>query len=318
MAEYDVVCLGLMLTDVLAQPIRRLPDPGRLELVDRIEMHTGGCALNTGLALARLGARVAMMGLVGEDGFGDFVLQEIRRARADCRGVRRTSAAGTSATVVLVSPGGERTFIHSLGANALLGLEHVDFDLIARARILHIGSVGLLPALDGEPMAQVLQRARELGVATSLDTVWDPMGRWLTIVEPCLPYVDLFLPALHEAKAITGLEDPEEIARFFLDRGPRVVAIKMGDRGCLVTDGSTWIRETAFPVEVVDTTGAGDAFVAGFLMGWLKGWPLEQLARLANAVGALCVTAVGATCGVRSLDETLEFIKSHRSWPQDA
>ncbi|MDZ7373034.1 MAG: carbohydrate kinase family protein [candidate division KSB1 bacterium] len=312
MAEYDVVCLGLMLTDILAQPLRRVPDPGRLELVDRIEMHTGGCALNTGLALARLGARVAMMGLVGEDGFGDFVLQEIRRANADWRSVRRTNAAGTSATVVLVSPEGERSFVHTLGANALLSLEHVDFDVIARSRLLHIGSVGLLPALDGEPMAQVLRRARELGVSTSLDTVWDPMGRWLRIVEPCLPYVDLFLPALHEARAITGLEDPEAIARFFLNRGPKVVAVKMGDQGCLVTDGQQWIREPAYAVNVVDTTGAGDAFVAGFLMGWLKAWPLQKVAQFANAVGAMCVTAIGATQGVRSLEETLAFMDSYQ------
>jgi len=215
--------------------------------------------------------------------------------------------------VVLVSPEGERSFIHTLGANALLAPDHVDFDLVGRAQILHIGSVGLLPSLDGEPMAEVLRRARELGATTSLDTVWDPLGRWAKVVEPCLPHVDLFLPALHEARAITGLEEPEENARFFLDRGARIVAVKMGDRGCLVTDGDTWLTVPAYSVDVVDTTGAGDAFVAGFLMGWLRNWTLERIARFANAVGAMCVTSVGATSGVRSAEETLRFMREREA-----
>lgn len=308
MADYDVVCVGLLLTDILAKPLQRFPEKGRLELVDTIEMHTGGCALNTGIALARLGARVAMAGLVGQDGFGDFVLETIRREGADPIGVKRTPESGTSATVVLVSPEGERSFVHTMGANALLGIEHIDQDLVERAELLHVGSVGLLPRLDGEPMAQLFAQARAKGVTTSLDTVWDPFSRWLKIVEPVLPHVDIFLPALHEARAITGLEEPHDMARFFLDRGVRVVALKMGDRGCLVTDDEQWIEAPAYPVEVVDTTGAGDAFVAGFLMGWLKNWPLAKIARFANAVGAMCVTAIGATRGVRSLEETLRFM----------
>ena len=309
---YDVISAGLLLTDVLAQPLRTLPEPGRLSLVDRIKLHTGGCALNTGIALARLGARVGLVGLVGEDGFGDYVLQSIQREGADPVGVQRVQTAGTSATVVLVNPEGERSFIHSLGANALFSPEHIDLGLVSQTKIFHVGSVGLLPALDGQPMADVLRQARARGAVTSLDTVWDPFGRWLEIVEPCLPHVDIFLPALHEARMITGLDKPDEIARFFLDRGARVVAVKMGANGCYVADGEQSFHVPGYEVDVVDTTGAGDSFVAGFLVGWLQGWPLEEIARFANAVGALCVTAVGATAGVRSFDETLRFMREHQ------
>ncbi len=309
--RYDVISAGLLLTDVLAQPLRTLPEPGLLSLVDTIKLHTGGCALNTGIALARLGVRVGLVGLVGEDGFGDFVIQSIQREGADPVGVRRVSEAGTSATVVLINPEGERSFIHTLGANALFSAKDVDLELAASARIFHVGSVGLLPAFDGEPMATVLQQVRSHGVITSLDTVWDPFGRWLKVVEPCLPHVDLFTPALHEARMITGLEEPEANARFFLERGARVVAVKMGAEGCFVADREHAFHVPGYTVDVVDTTGAGDSFVAGFLVGWLQGWPLEKIARFANAVGALCVTAVGATAGVRSFDETLRFVQEH-------
>ncbi|NOZ56871.1 MAG: sugar kinase, partial [Calditrichaeota bacterium] len=241
------------------------------------------------------------------------VLQSIQREGADPVGVQRVPSAGTSATVVLINPEGERSFIHTLGANALFSAEHVDLDLAASARIFHVGSVGLLPAFDGEPMAEVFRQVRSRGVITSLDTVWDPFGRWLKVVEPCLPHVDLFLPALHEARMITGLEEPEANARFFLERGAKVVVIKMGAEGCYVADGEREFRVPGYRVDVVDTTGAGDSFVAGFLVGWLQGWPLEKIARFANAVGALCVTAVGATAGVKSFDETLRFMQEQAS-----
>jgi sugar/nucleoside kinase (ribokinase family) len=123
--------------------------------------------------------------------------------------------------------------------------------------------------------------------------------------------VDYFVPSLAEAQALTGLADPEDIARALLDRGVGVVALKMGSAGCLVASGTHgWLRLPAFEVPVIDTTGAGDAFAAGFMAGVWLGWSLEQTARLANAAGALCVTGAGASGNVRSLPETLAFIDS--------
>jgi len=306
---FDVICLGIMVADVLARPVKRLPARGTLDVVERMELHTGGCAVNTGIALAKLGVRTAVMGKVGEDGFGDYIINTLHRYHIDTAGVLRDHVANTSATMVMIGPDGERSFIHYLGANAELRAADIDLALAARGRILHIAGHNLMSKFDGADAATILQAARQRGVATSLDTAWYSTGRWFSLIEPCLPHIDYFVPSFEEASRIAGRSDPAEVARFFLDYGMKLVALKMGDQGCYVTDGHEAVRLPAYPVTPVDTTGAGDAFAAGFLAGIIQGWDLERTARFANAVGAMCVTAIGATSGVKSLDETMAFLQ---------
>jgi len=310
---FDVICLGIMVADVLARPVKRLPARGTLDVVERMELHTGGCAVNTGIALAKLGVRTAVMGKVGEDGFGDYIINTLHRYHIDTAGVLRDRVANTSATMVMIGPDGERSFIHYLGANAELRAVDIDLALAARGRILHIAGHNLMSKFDGADAATILQAARQRGVATSLDTAWDSTGRWFSLIEPCLPHIDYFVPSFEEASRIAGRSDPAEVARFFLDYGMKLVALKMGDQGCYVTDGHEAVRLPAYPVTPVDTTGAGDAFAAGFLAGIIQGWDLERTARFANAVGAMCVTAIGATSGVKSLDETMAFLQKMES-----
>ncbi len=309
--DKPIVCLGILVADVVGRPVRAIPDPGRLVLVEEMALHTGGCALNTATGLARFGLPVEVIGKVGTDPFGDFLVQAMAQRGIGTRGVSRDPEIGTSATMVMVAPDGERRFVHYIGANARLRPEDVDPALIAGASILHVAGALVLPGLDGPPMARILQTARSAGVITFLDTVWDDTGRWMELLGPSLPYVDYFVPSLAEAQALTGLDDPREVARALLDRGVGTVGLKMGEAGCLVVSGGGEpLHLPAFAVPVVDATGAGDAFAAGFIAGVWLGWPLEQTARLANAAGALCVTGSGASGQVRSLAETLAFMDS--------
>jgi sugar/nucleoside kinase (ribokinase family) len=306
-----VVCLGIMVADVVGRPLRAVPEAGRLVLVDEMSLHTGGCAVNTATGLARLGLPVEVLGKVGTDPFGDFLLEQLDERGIGRRGVSRDEACGTSATMVMVDPEGERRFVHYIGANARLTLEDVDFDVVESASILHVAGSLVLPGLDGQPTAELLTRARAAGVTTFLDTVWDDTGRWLDLLGPSLPYVDYFVPSLAEARALTGMTDPQAVAGALLDRGVETVGLKMGADGCLVmTSTGESLQAPAFRVKAVDATGAGDAFAAGFIAGVWHGWALDETARLANAVGALCVTGLGASGGVRSLRETLAFIAS--------
>jgi len=308
-----VVCLGILVADVVGRPLRALPGRGRLVLVDEMSLHTGGCAVNTATALAQLGTPVEVMGRVGPDAFGDFLLSELRTRGIGVGSVARDPETGTSATMVMVDADGERRFVHYIGANARLTLEDVDWDVVERASILHVAGALVLPGLDGRPTAELLGRARSAGVTTVLDTVWDDTGRWMQLLEPCLPHVDYFVPSLEEARALTGQDEPEDIGHALLDHGVGTVGLKMGAAGCLVmTDAGESLRIPAFEVDAVDATGAGDAFAAGFIAGVWQGWSLEDTARLANAVGALCVTGPGATGGVRSLRDTMAFMQSAR------
>lgn len=310
-SDNSIICLGIMVADVVGRPVHEVPEPGRLVLVEEMGLYAGGCAVNTATVLARFDLPVEVVGKIGQDPFGDFLLDVLDRRGIGDAGVQRDDTTGTSATMVMVGPDGERRFVHYIGANAELRLADVDMALLNRASILHIGGSLVLPGIDGAPTAELLRRARAAGLLTFLDTVWDDSGRWMEMLEPCLPHLDYFVPSLPEARALTGYEDPEQMGRSLLDRGVGAVGIKMGDAGCLVMDQSgVSFRLPAFQVEAVDATGAGDAFTAGFIAGVWKGWSLEKTARLANAAGALCVTGSGAAGNTRSLSETLDFMAS--------
>ena len=297
----DVVCLGILVADVIARPVDELPPPGSLGFVQQLVLRSGGCAINTATALARLGLAAAVAGKVGCDPFGDFLLGVLDERVLDSRLVVRDEAAPTSATVVLVEGSGERTFLHLKGANAELRRDELDTEQLLAGRALHVAGALVLDALDGEPCAVLLAEAQARGLMTSIDTVWDASGRWGRIL-PALPHADVFMASLAEAQAITGERDVESAAHALRAAGAAQVVVKLGADGCYVAGIG---RIDPVPVEAVDGTGAGDAFAAGLLYGLLDGWSIERAARLANAAGALATTAVGASEGVRDLVETL-------------
>jgi len=304
----DVLCLGIFVADVLAKPIEKIPELGKLELFDEMELHTGGCANNTAIGLARLGISSGTMGKVGKDGLGDFIIRNLEENKVDTQGMKRSDEANTSFTFVMIAPNAERSFFHYIGANATLKYEDINFDLIKECKILHIAGSFLMPGFDGEVTAKVLREAQKLGIMTALDTAWDSKGNWLNLLEPCLDYVDIFLPSIEEAKMLTNLTEPARIADFFLNYGIKIVGLKMGIEGSYIRTQDEEIRLPAYKVRTVDTTGAGDAFVAGFLAGIIMGWNLEKTVQLANATGAACVTAIGTTAGIKSLEDTMKII----------
>ncbi|MHC5036201.1 MAG: carbohydrate kinase family protein [Planctomycetota bacterium] len=307
----DVLCVGILVADVVARPVRGMPERGTLDLVSEIQLHSGGCAANTGVALAKIGVSAGIAGKVGRDPFGDFLEEAVRKHGLDVGGVVRDPQEGTSATVVLVDAEGERTFIHYAGANRHFRESDIDLEAHRGCKILHLAGSLLMRDLDGEPSARLLKRAREMGMVTSMDTAWDATGRWMETVGPCLPHTDIFMASLEEAKRITGCEKVGEIAGRLREGGAGAVALKMGERGCFIEAEGETITLPAFPVEVVDTTGAGDAFAAGFLAGRVHEWSWEKTARFACATGALCCTRLGATEGIKSLEETEGFLRMH-------
>lgn len=300
-----IVCLGQFTADVVVTTVDALPEKGKALLVDDISLHNGGCACNTAVALGTLGMDTGVIGKVGRDALGDFLINVMRDAGLDTAGMVRDPSMTTSATAVMVHADGERSFLHYRGGNAVFTEDDVDYALIEQAEILHVAAALLVGGLDGEPMGRVLARAREFGVTTCLDSAWDAAGRW-DLVHPSLPHLDYFVPSLEEAQMITGRKEPPVIAEALLEKGVQTVVITLGPDGCYARSANRELSVPAFTVDrVVDTLGAGDSFVAGFLTGIARGWDLEQSCRLANAAGACCVGAPGTT-GIRSLEEILE------------
>jgi sugar/nucleoside kinase (ribokinase family) len=307
----EVVCLGILVADIWARPVDDWPQRGRLAVVKETGIGLGGCAANTGVALARVGVATAVQGCVGFDGLGDLVIEALRRDGIDVSGIRRTEAANTSTTLILIDSPGERTYLHCFGADGYLDPAGVDLDAIRSAKLLHLGGVLLMPGFDGEPQAEVLAAAQAAGVTTSVDTAWDDRGLWMTLVGPLLPHTDIFLPSLPEAQQLTGRERPEDVAQALLDTGVKIVGLKMGPDGSYVRTADAELRVPAYPVEVMDGSGAGDAFVAGFLYGYLRSWDLERTTKFANALGGIATTAPGTTSGIRGYDQVIELLERH-------
>ena len=300
----DAVCLGILVADVIARPVARLPEPGSLALVDEVCLRGGGCALNTATALARLGLSVSCAGKIGVDPLGDFLVSLLEERGLERSLVLRDPTVPTSATVALVDGDGERTFLHVPGANGSLRADELELERLLATRVLHVAGALVMPALDGAPTAALLAEARTRGVLTSLDTVWDATGRWERL-EPSLPHLDLLCLGAAEARALSGGLEPPEAAAWARRRGARTVAVKLGADGCYI-EGDEFAGHVPAPrVHAVDSTGAGDAFAAGLIYARLHGWPLERSARFANAVGAAATTAVGAAEGLPTLEEAL-------------
>ena len=307
--QMDVLSLGIFVADMLGKPIDHFPEKGKLVLFDELEIHTGGCANNTAIALARLGVSVGAMGKIGNDRFGDLILHTLAENQVDTAGIQQNVNVNTSFTFVAIASDGERSFCHYIGANGELSEDDLNWDIIKTAKILHIAGALVMPRFDGQPMANVLQKAKTLGITTSLDTAWDATGKWLETLEPCLPFVDIFLPSLTEAQHLTGKSEVREISTFLRNYGISTIGLKMGERGSYVSTPEEELFVPAYPVNIVDATGAGDAYVAGFLTGTVKGWDLKTTAELASATGAACVTAIGTTAGIQNLEETMKICK---------
>lgn len=305
----EVACLGILVADVLGRPVNEWPQRGRLALVDEITLGLGGCAANTATCLARLGVDVAVMGCVGEDGFGDFVVERLANEGIDTTGVYRTDAANTSVTLVMIDDAAERTFLHYPGANGQVRPERLDMDLIKSARLLYIGGALVMPGFDGPLQAQVMAEAQSAGLITYLDVVWDDTGRWMEFLAPVLLYTDIFSPSLPEGQAMSSREDPADVAQFLLDAGAKIVALTMGAEGCYVRTVDAELRVPAYAVDVIDGTGSGDAFTAGFIYGHLQGWDLERTSKFACALGALATTAVGTTAGVKDYQQVVSLLR---------
>ncbi len=312
-AETDVVCAGILVADIFVPPLPRLPEAGELLATDDFLLDTGGCAANTAASLRKLGVSASVVGKVGSDDFGTFVLDNLAAKGLDTTGVARSANFGTSKTVILPVKGQDRRYLHTFGANADFRAEDIPPVLLDRARVFYLGGYLVLPALEQAALSALFRRARAGGARTVLDVVVPAGGAgWsLSVLEQVLPHTDLFLPNREEAQLLTGERDPARQAERLLAAGCDRVVITQGADGALYADRHDQFFTPAFPVEVVDGSGAGDAFAAGVIVGLLEGWDARRMLRFASAVGASACTQLGCTAGVFTRAEAEAFLQSH-------
>jgi sugar/nucleoside kinase (ribokinase family) len=314
--KVDCFCAGILVADHLCAPIDHLPSAGELVLADDLPLQIGGCAANAAIDLARLDVRVGILGCVGQDLFGQFVIETLSAQGINTRHVRRMAGVGTSGTLIVNVRGEDRRFIHTIGANGVLRAEDIPLDLVTQARVFYVGGYLLMPGLRQEGLAILFRQARESGVRTVLDVVMpDAQDHWRDI-ESLLAHTDVFLPNDDEAQALTGLADPLAQAERFLAAGAGAAVITCGEHGTLLaareSSGDT-LRAKAgtYAVPFVGGTGAGDAFTAGYIAGMLQDLDPLGCLRWGSALGASCVRGIGATETVFRRQEAEEFLAQH-------
>jgi len=307
-----VNCLGVLVVDALSGPLAHYPEPGSVTQVvtTSIRFAAGGGAANTGGALARLGVDVGVFSKVGNDVNGAFVQRELEDHGVDTHGIKVADGESTPFTFVGIHPNGERTFIHTPGANLTFNVADVDREALLTADYLLYQDCWVLPGFDGAPGAELLAAARQRGVVTLLDECWG-LGPNRMIFETMLPCCDYVLPSIDDLHAIYPALSATDLATHLLAHGATTVVLKMGAEGCLVCRGTDRTHLPALPAPVVDTTGAGDCWNAGFIAALAHGAELLTAAAFGNACAAFCIGAVGGTAGVpdyQTVQQRLEAI----------
>jgi sugar/nucleoside kinase (ribokinase family) len=302
MSNPEIICIGLVVMDIIASPISKAVLEVDSSKLTTLDYQPGGDALNTAINMASLGASVALFGRCGADPAG----REIKRIASQCGvntdGLVLNESCATSTSIVMIDGQGDRHFAYFGENNDALSVKDINQELFRHGVHVHLGSAMALASLDGPGIARLFRKAKKRGCTTSMDVTWDVDGIWLDKIDEALRYTDFFLPSHYEARFITKKETPEEMAAFFAAYGIKRLVIKMGAQGCFCTDFNKAWMEPAADVEtekVVDTTGAGDCFVAGFLLGTLRGLDFQSCTKLGSLLAGECIQSFGATAGIR-------------------
>jgi sugar/nucleoside kinase (ribokinase family) len=297
------LAVGVHVLDVHVLHVESIPEGSDGQLVERISLSPAGTAGGTAVVLAKLGVPVTSVGAVGDDPPARVLRSLLEQHGVDTSGLVQREAQ-TSSSVLPVRPNGDRPAWHCIGANGAFTVADVDRETVATADLLHLGGPEFL---GGDAAAEVLAHARAQGTVTSVDLLAPGDPDMLAWVGACLPHADYVLPNDEQLRGLTGEDDLVGAAQVLLDRGVGCVAVTAGADGAVVVDREGATRVPAFDVDVVDTTGCGDAFSAGFLAGILAGRSPQEAAVLGNATAAQVVQGVATDHGTYDLASVEAF-----------
>ncbi len=313
--ELDCMVAGSCVLDLLCRPVTldRPIGKGVLHQVEPLKAVAGGITLNAGATMARLGLRVGLLTYVGDDAWGSVLRGICTAEKIDPAGLLTHPTGATSTTVVVIDPaaGGERSFLHCVGAPKLMDKSMIlgQLDHLARCRWFLLGYYSLMPQLEPD-LPDIFRRIRASGCHTALDAAGS--GGTMQPLNRILPHLDLYVPSLNEGKHQTGESDPQRIIDCFRGCGaPGILGVKLGGKdGVLLSPQAGQymsVPSCTPPGPVVDTTGAGDSFLGGLIAGLCRDLPLDQAGRLGTAAAACCVTSLGGSTGGKDYAATAKI-----------
>ena len=305
----DVLCVGLALCDIIVKPVSEDIFSRGATSIDNVDIRTGGNACNVAINISDLGFESSLVSVFGKDNLGSFIYDRISESNVDIDYSRKIYSHPTATSVVMVTPSGERHFLSSVDIFSELTPDFITTEMLKKAKVIALGGTYKLPALDNGGIAPIFKKARDLNVLTVMDTTWNFRGKnWLEKISENLKYTDVFLPSYEEAVKITGTSNISEMKDIMKEYPLKVFGVKLGKKGSFLTDFKEDFYTPAFNNNIVDTVGAGDAFIAGFICAWIRGYSLKDCGIIANAVASFNISHSGATGNIPLFKEIEKMI----------
>jgi len=310
--SHSVLCAGIIVLDHGCSPIEHFPAEGELIATGGMALTLGGCAANVGVDLAKMGVHSKILGKIGDDDFGQLILQKLKLTGADISKIIKQANAPTSQTLVINVTGQDRRFIHLIGANE--GFANSDFQKndIEGCKVVYLGGYLLMDKLSPVHVAEIFRTAQMNGAKTVLDVVTPGAGDHISKLKPILPFVDVFLPNDAEAKMISRIEKPIEQAKYFKSLGVKTSIITLGNQGTILLTDQGCYKADIFKINYHDGSGSGDAFTAGYISGILENKSEIECLEIGSALGASCVRTQGTTEGVFNKEECAQFLAENK------
>ncbi len=310
---FDYTSIGFYTFDCLGRPVNDIPPGGNTYFIDELTLAVSGAAGSASIVAAKHGLSVQAVGGVGADDMGDWVLQKLKSFDIDIQNMEMCPDFTTSSSIVTTRPDGARPALHKKGATGGFYITDDQVDRVIDTKMLHVGGVGLMDAMDKGRTAEIMKTAKDNGCITTLD-VFASTRDDLALIEPLLPHTDYFMPSEEEAMALSGLTDFNQIAGYLLGKGAGCVILTFGEQGAMYRHRSgVQFEIPAFDIDVVCTCGCGDCFNAGFATGLYLGMNPEDCVRLAQASSAQNAMGLGSQAVVKDLETTLEFMNTTKT-----
>jgi sugar/nucleoside kinase (ribokinase family) len=315
---FDVMVIGELNVDLILNQIESFPEMGKEKIAQQMTLTLGSSSAIFASNLSSLGAKVAFLGMIGRDAFGDLVLSSLQAKKVDTSMIIQDDSLATGATIVL-NFGNDRAMVTHPGAMDHLSIHDISEDQLKKAMHLHFSSYFLQPKMKPD-IGRLFKQAKELGLTTSFDAQWDPAEKWDLDLPNVLPYVDVFLPNEVEALHLSGQKNLSAALDKLATLG-NIIVVKRGEKGSISRQGDSIFEAEAFlNKNVIDAIGAGDSFNAGFIFKFIQGAKVQQCQIFGNLIGAISTTAPGGTTALTNLNEILKIGKEkfgYDSTPQD-
>lgn len=319
--KLDVLCVGAAIVDVPLQPVSKNIFDCESYPLEQISMTIGGDAINEATVMSRLGPKVGLMSLIGDDAVGHYILEHCKNSGIDTFGMKVRKGIDTSINVGLVTADGERTFVTNRnGSLWKMTIDDCYLPYISSARILSMASFFNNPRLDNSALVQIFKAAKENDMTICADMIKPRLGETFDDIAEALSYVDYFFPNNDEARMMTGEQEIPKVADKILSYGVKHVIIKIGKKGAYLKaqDGTEMIVPAMKGITAIDTIGAGDNFAAGFITGLTEGKSFKECAEYGNVTSSLAIQSIGATTGVKNRDMwNVQMAKYREQYPVD-